>query len=102
MSLFPYTTLFRSLEATERQIFFDLTSLTADIPNSTYGNLSLSGQFYNDGEFFELNRFQISTETAHADFSFEARPVDLREPDLEIGRASCRAREWVWCAVVPL
>lgn len=70
------------LEATERQIFFDLTSLTADIPNSTYGNLSLSGQFYNDGEFFELNRFQISTETAHADFSFEARPVDLREPDL--------------------
>lgn len=70
------------LEATEDQIFFDLASLTANIPGSEYGSLQLAGQFYNDEEYFELNRFQLYTEAGSADFSFEARPISIQQADL--------------------
>lgn len=70
------------LEVTESQIFFDLPNFYADIPGTSYRFFQMSGQFYNDDEFFELNRFALSTAISEADFSFEASPVSLYEDSL--------------------
>ncbi|NBC67304.1 MAG: hypothetical protein GVY07_16810 [Bacteroidetes bacterium] len=65
------------LEVTDSQIYFDLPNFIAEIPGTPYEFFQMSGQFYNDDEFFELNRFRISTDIGEADFSFEASPVTL-------------------------
>lgn len=65
------------LEVTDSQIFFDLPNFIAEIPGTPYEFFQMSGQFYNDDEFFELNRFRVSTNIGEADFSFEASPVTL-------------------------
>ncbi|WP_234571360.1 translocation/assembly module TamB domain-containing protein [Rhodohalobacter sp. 614A] len=70
------------LEVTESQIFFDLPNFYADIPGTSYRFFQMSGQFYNDDEFFELNRFRLSTAISETDFSFEASPVSLYNDSL--------------------
>ena len=70
------------LEVTDSQIFFDLPNFIAEIPGSPYEFFQMSGQFYNDDEFFELNRFRVSTNIGEADFSFEATPVTLYDDSL--------------------
>jgi len=70
------------LEVTDTQTYFDLPDFTAGLPGTRYEKLTLSGQFYNDDQFFELNRFRLSTSIGHADFSFEASPVNLFQPNL--------------------
>ena len=70
------------LEVTDTQVFFDLPDFIADLPNTRYESLNLSGQFYNDDHYFELNRFTLSTNLGSADFSFEATPVNLFVPNL--------------------
>ena len=71
------------LELTDSEIFFDLPNFVAEIPDSPYELLQLSGQFYNDDRYFELNRFRASTALGYADFSFEAVPVNLFQENLE-------------------
>jgi len=70
------------LEVTDSQIYFDLPNFIAEIPGTPYEFFQMSGQFYNDDEFFELNRFRVSTDIGEADFSFEASPVTLFEDSL--------------------
>lgn len=70
------------LEVTDSQIFFDLPNFMAEIPGTPYEFFQMSGQFYNDDEFFELNRFRVSTEIGESDFSFEASPVTLFDDSL--------------------
>lgn len=70
------------LEVTDSQIFFDLPNFIAEIPGTPYEFFQMSGQFYNDDEFFELNRFRIGTDIGEADFSFEASPVTLFDDSL--------------------
>lgn len=71
------------LELSERLLFFDLPDFIAEIPGSPYDFVQLRGQFYNDSEYFELNRFRIATRSGHADFSFEAHPVNIFEENIE-------------------
>ncbi|TVQ68229.1 MAG: hypothetical protein EA360_00115 [Balneolaceae bacterium] len=70
------------LEIRDSQLFFDLPAFQASLPGTPYNYLHLSGQFYNDQRYLELNRFEISTGLFQADFSFEASPVDLRGGNL--------------------
>lgn len=70
------------LDISESQIFFDLSHLTADLPGTPYEFVRFSGQFYNDDEYFELNRFRTNTAIGNADFSFEASPVNIFKPSL--------------------
>ena len=65
------------LDLTDTQIFFDLPNFMAEIPNTEYEFLEVSGQFYSDDEYFELNRFRVGTALGYADFSFEATPIDI-------------------------
>lgn len=65
------------IEILDSRIFADITHLYAELPDNDYEYLEASGQFYNDGNFFELNRFQFETDIGQLDFSFEASPVDL-------------------------
>lgn len=87
------------IEVTENQLFFELSRFETELPGTPYNKLSMRGQFYNDSEYFELNRFEVSTDIGSADFSFEAFPVNLRadslinqfleaEYDFEITRSS--------------
>jgi translocation and assembly module TamB len=71
------------LELSEKLFFFDLPDFVAEIPGSPYDFLQLSGQFYSDGEYFELNRFRASTQNGYADFTFEATPVNIFEENIE-------------------
>lgn len=71
------------LELTDSQIFFDLPNFYADIPGTPYRFFQMSGQFYNDEEYFELNRFTLSTAISETDFSFEASPVTLFRDSLQ-------------------
>lgn len=71
------------LELSEKLLFFDLPDFVAEIPGSPYDFVQLSGQFYNDGEYFELNRFRAATSTGYADFTFEAYPVNIFEENIE-------------------
>ncbi len=68
------------LELSESLVFFDLSHLTADLPGTPFEQIRFSGQFYNDDEYFELNRFRVGTAIGNADFSFEATPVSLFKP----------------------
>ncbi|HMB98805.1 MAG TPA: hypothetical protein VKM36_10005, partial [Balneolaceae bacterium] len=70
------------IEISEDQLFFQLAQFEADLPGTPYNTLGMRGQFYNDGEFFELNRFEVRTDIGNADFSFEAIPVDVRADSL--------------------
>jgi len=70
------------LEIRDSQLFADLSAFQAALPDTPYNYLRLSGQFYNDQRYLELNRFEISTGLFQADFSFEASPVDLRAGNL--------------------
>jgi len=65
------------VEIQDSQIFADVTNIYAELPNTQYDYFQASGQFYNDGNFFELNRFQFETANGELDFSFEASPVDI-------------------------
>lgn len=67
------------IEVSEEQLFFELSQFRADLPGTPYDELEMRGQFYNDGEYFELNRFEVRTNIGSADFSFEAIPVDVRK-----------------------
>ena len=70
------------IEVSETQLFFQLAQFEADLPGTSYNSLGMRGQFYNDGEFFELNRFEVRTDIGNADFSFEAIPVNIRSDSL--------------------
>lgn len=70
------------LEVTDTQVYFELPDFVADLPGTRYEQINLSGQFYDDEHYFELNRFRISTSVGYADFSFEASPVNLFKPNL--------------------
>ncbi len=71
------------IEVSDEQLFFELSRFSADLPGTSYNRVGMSGQFYNDDEFFELNRFEVRTDIGNADFSFEAFPVDLRKDSLK-------------------
>lgn len=71
------------IEVTETQLFFELSRFETEMPGTPYNNLTMRGQFYNDSEFFELNRFEVRTDIGSADFSFEAFPVNLRADSLQ-------------------
>lgn len=71
------------LEIRESQIFADIPAFQASLPETPYGTVSILGQFYNDQEFLELNRFEITSDLFQADFSFEASPVNLRAEKLD-------------------
>ena len=70
------------LELSDKLVFFDLPDFMAEIPGSPYDFVQLSGQFYNDNEYFELNRFRIATSNGHADFTFEASPVNIFDENI--------------------
>ncbi|MGF1671068.1 MAG: hypothetical protein ACFCU6_11525, partial [Balneolaceae bacterium] len=46
-------------------------------------DFSLNGQIFSDDQFFELNRFRISTAQFTSSFNFEAFPVDIFSADLK-------------------
>ncbi|MEX2463924.1 MAG: hypothetical protein WD513_06475 [Balneolaceae bacterium] len=71
------------LELSDPHIFFDLYEFSANLPGTPYETIRLNGQFYNDDEFFELNRFRVETSIGSADFSMEATPVSLFSQNLE-------------------
>ena len=71
------------MELSDHQIFFELPNFVAEIPDSPYELIQLGGQFYNDERYFELNRFRVGTAIGHADFSFEAVPVNLFGENIE-------------------
>ena len=65
------------IEILDSQIFVDINRLYAELDDNHYEYLLASGQFYSDGIFLELNRFEFETAIGELDFSFEASPVDL-------------------------
>lgn len=78
------------LESTENQQFIDITSLTAKTSDAGFPELSVSGQFFNDGEFLELNSFVFSSDQAVLDLSAVASPVNLygENPAAQLQNAS--------------
>ncbi|MEX2455874.1 MAG: AsmA family protein [Balneolaceae bacterium] len=70
------------IESTERQFFIDILNLQANAPTDVIGELQLSGQFFNDGHFLEMNGIQFSHNSAELDFTAEAYPVDFFAQDL--------------------
>ena len=66
------------IDIADDQLFFQLSKFDADLPGTPYNSLKMRGQFFNDDEFFELNRFELQTDIGSADFSFEAAPVNIR------------------------
>jgi translocation and assembly module TamB len=64
-------------EVTETQLYADLLNLRAEIPDSDFEFVQLSGQFFTDDRFLELNRIALVTGIGHLDFSLEATPVNL-------------------------
>lgn len=75
------TTIF--LEATEQQLFADIVNFRADLPDSEFEYFQLSGQFFNDDRFFELNGFELNSAAGQLHFGIEATPVNLFETDLK-------------------
>ncbi|MEX2435514.1 MAG: hypothetical protein WD735_02455, partial [Balneolaceae bacterium] len=65
------------LEITESQFFVDILSINADLPDTDYQFIQLSGQFFNDRQFFELNSIELTTAMADLNVNLEASPVNL-------------------------
>jgi hypothetical protein len=65
------------LEITESQFFVDILSINADLPGTDYQFIQLSGQFFNDRQFFELNSIELTTAMADLNVNLEASPVNL-------------------------
>jgi hypothetical protein len=74
------TTLF--LELTESQIFTDVLNFSADLPGTEMEFIQLTGQFYSDNRFFELNSISLNSALGDAQFSIEATPVNIYEGNL--------------------
>lgn len=70
------------LEYNEEQRFLEIDQFRATLADTPVQNLLLSGQVFSDDQFFELNRFTISTAQFTTSFDFEIFPVDILSDDL--------------------
>ncbi|MFU8812274.1 MAG: AsmA family protein [Balneolaceae bacterium] len=78
------------IESSEEQVFFDLNQFTATTTGGDWERISMSGQFFHDREFLELNSFQIQANDNLLTFSASATPVDLTAPNVEEQIASAQ------------
>lgn len=70
-------------ENTTSQLFIDLGTLTAWLTASEFeGQIALRGQFFNDGQYLELNGIDFSSDMASFSFNGEAIPINLFAGDL--------------------
>ncbi len=65
------------LESNEDQQFVDINSLTASTNDPEFSEISLSGQFFNDGHYLELNGLDFKTNHSVIQLSAEASPVNF-------------------------
>jgi len=70
------------LESDEDQQFLDITSLTANSNDSHFQNIELSGQFFNDGHYLELNGLTLRSDHANIELYAEASPIRLFDENL--------------------
>ena len=70
-------------ENTTSQLFIDLSAVSAHLSAPGYeDDLALRGQFFNDGQYLELNGIDFSSSLASFSFNGEAFPIDLFSGDL--------------------
>ena len=69
------------LEYNDEQRFLEIDQFRATLADTPVQNLLLSGQVFSDDQFFELNRFTISTAQFTTSFDFEIFPVDILSDD---------------------
>lgn len=69
------------LEASKRFYFFDIQKLTLESTSIFNGEVEISGQFYGDSSFVELNRFIVNTELSEIDASLSFNGVNAFAPD---------------------
>ncbi|CAN5452040.1 hypothetical protein BH23BAC3_BH23BAC3_17800 [soil metagenome] len=65
------------IESDEEQQFIDINSLTASTNDPDFNEISLSGQFFNDGYYLELNGLDFKTDHSVIQLSAEASPVNF-------------------------
>lgn len=70
------------LEFNEEQRFLEIDQFRATLADTPVQNLLLSGQVFSDDQFFELNRFTISTAQFTTSFDFDVSPIDILSDDL--------------------
>lgn len=65
------------LEFNKDQRFLEINQFRASLADTPIQNLLLSGQVFSDDQFFELNRFTISTAQFTSTFDFDISPVNI-------------------------
>ena len=66
----------------ETQRYLDIDSFFAESENLQVGNISASGQLYNDHRFLEFNSFYLTLGSTQFVFNGEVDGVDLLEPNV--------------------
>ncbi len=75
------TTMF--LELSEIQRFLDFEHFSANLHNLNIGQLTFSGQIYNDNRFLEFNAFNITTPKSELTVSGQIDGVDLESDSVK-------------------
>ncbi|HMB99208.1 MAG TPA: hypothetical protein VKM36_12030, partial [Balneolaceae bacterium] len=70
------------LEFNDEQRFLEINQFRASLAGTPIQNLLLSGQVFSDDQFFELNRFTISTAQFTSTFDFDISPVNILSDSL--------------------
>lgn len=70
------------MELTDQQRFLDIEQFSAHFDDDRFGSVEMQGQIFSDTRFIEMNAFRIRIDDSRLNFSAEASPVDLFEPDL--------------------
>jgi hypothetical protein len=65
------------VELTESQRFVEMEEFNAKARDLKAGNITVSGQVYNDGELLEFNAFHITAETSHLHLNGIIEGVDV-------------------------
>ncbi len=70
------------LEVSDEQRFLDITYLTLSSDELPEGEVTLSGQIYNDDRYLELNALQLGVGSSWIEWSSELDGINLYEGDL--------------------
>lgn len=70
------------LESNDDQQFLDITSFSASTTAPGFSEVMVSGQFFNDGHFLELNGLEFNSDELNIELTAEASPVNLYAQNL--------------------
>jgi len=78
------------LESDDHQQFLVINSFSASTNDPQFSEIEVSGQFFNDGHYLELNALDLKTDHAIIQLSAEASPVNLFTENLgsQLNRAN--------------